>query len=71
VTLKDITQRVQRLERLSHAFGKELLAWKDGNIPVLHRERVEYREAIHRALSGIETARTVLVKARQRLEAET
>jgi hypothetical protein len=66
--LRGIAARVKRLEGLSAGLGQKYLRIQKGRDPLLYVERREYREAIHRAIQGIETARAVLVKAKQRLE---
>jgi hypothetical protein len=40
----------------------------EGNDPMLYRERQDYLAAVRAAVSGLESARVVLAKARQRLE---
>jgi hypothetical protein len=59
--------RVQRLEELSRGLAREVLLWKEGNDLLLYAERRAYLSAIQNALSGIEDARVVLARARQRL----
>jgi hypothetical protein len=44
--------------------------WKACNDPLLYLERRAYLGAIRDALAGVEEARVVLAKARQRLERE-
>jgi hypothetical protein len=41
--------------------------FKDCDCPLLYLERVAYRDALRSAVSGLESARVVLGKARQRL----
>jgi hypothetical protein len=59
--------RVERLEELSRGLSREVLLWKEGNDPLLYVERKAYLSAIQQALAGIEDARVVLARARQRL----
>src|SRR5262249_59640 len=68
MTLHDIAARAQRLDQLSRGLAKEIVIWKPCNDALLYRERQDYLKAIREALSGIEAARVVLAKARQRLD---
>jgi hypothetical protein len=68
--LNDLEARVRLLDQLSRGLAKEVLLWKEGNDPLLYRERQDYLVAIRAALSGVECARVTLAKARQRLENE-
>jgi hypothetical protein len=68
MNLNDLVARVQRLDQLSRGLAKELVLWKPCNDPLLYRERQDYLKAMRQALSGVEGARVVFVKARQRLE---
>ena len=68
MNLSDLRKRVNRLDQLSHGLAKEEILWKQGNDPLLYRERQDYLAAIRTALSGVECARVTLAKARQRLE---
>jgi hypothetical protein len=70
MTLADLAARVRRLDELMRGLAKELALWKDGNDPLLYLERQAYLKAIQEALTGIETARVVLAKARQRTARE-
>jgi hypothetical protein len=67
MNLSDLEARVQRLDQLSHGLAKEELLWKEGNDPLLYRERQDYLTAIRAALAGVEGARVTLAKALQRL----
>jgi hypothetical protein len=60
---------VERLEDLARGLAKEVVLWKAANDPLLYVERKGYLTAIQDALAGVEAARVVLAKARQRLEA--
>ena len=50
--------------------AKKAVLWKECNDPLLYLERRAYLGAIRDALAGVEEARLVLAKARQRLERE-
>lgn len=67
MNLADLTARVQRLDVLMRGLAKEVALWKEGNDPLLYPERKAYLKAIQDALAGVEAARVVLAKARQRL----
>jgi hypothetical protein len=45
--------------------------WKECNDPLLYLERRAYLGAIRHVLAGVEEARVVLAKARQRLERDS
>jgi hypothetical protein len=66
--LNDLRKRVQRLEELSRGLAREILLWRECNDPLLYRERQDYLKAIREAWAGVEGARVLLAKARQRLE---
>jgi hypothetical protein len=66
--LADVAARVRRLEELTRGLAKEVSLWKEGNDPLLYLERKAYLGAIQDALAGVEGARVVLARARQRLE---
>ncbi len=67
MNLSDLTARVQRLDVLMRGLAKEVALWKQGDDPLLYQERKAYLKAIQDALAGVEAARVVLAKARQRL----
>jgi hypothetical protein len=67
MNLADLTSRIGRLEELARGFAKEVLLWKECDDPLLYLERKAYLGAIQDALAGVETARVVLAKVRQRL----
>jgi hypothetical protein len=71
MTLRDLTARVRRLDELSRGLAKEVVPWKECNDPLLYVERRASPGAIRDALAGVEEARVVLAKARQRLEGES
>jgi hypothetical protein len=66
--LPDLEARVRRLDELARGLAKEVTLWKAGNDPLLYLERKAYLGAIQDALAGVEAARVVLARARQRLE---
>jgi hypothetical protein len=68
MNVNDLRGRVKRLDQLSRGLAKEELLVRKGKDPLLYRERQEYLKAIRQALSGVEGARVVLVKAKQSLE---
>jgi hypothetical protein len=68
MTLADLVARVQRLDELTRGLAKEVVLWKECNDPLLYLERKAYLEAIQDALAGVDTARIVLARARQRIE---
>jgi hypothetical protein len=47
---------------------REHAALAEGDDPLLYQERRAYLAAVQAAVSGLESARVVLAKARQRLE---
>jgi hypothetical protein len=67
MTVRHIAARIRRLEQLGIAFTREIEHFKDCDCPLLYLERVAYRDALRAAVAGLETARVVLAKARQRL----
>jgi hypothetical protein len=68
MNLIDLAARVRRLDELARGLAKEVTLWKACNDPLLYLERKEYLNAIQDALEGVESARVLLVKARQRME---
>jgi hypothetical protein len=68
MTGRHIAARIQRLERLGLAFACEQRLMRQGDDPLLYLERQEYLLALQGAIAGLETARVVLARARQRLE---
>jgi hypothetical protein len=67
MNLTDLAARVRRLDELMRGLAKEVALWKVGNDPLLYPERKAYLKGIQDALAGVEAARVVLAKARQRL----
>ncbi len=70
MALEQIAARVKRLDELARGLGKELVQVRQADDPLLYVERKGYRGALGRMLSGVEEARVVLARARQRLEGE-
>ncbi len=70
MNLKGLESRVNHLDQLSHGLAMEEILWKEGNDPLLYRERQDYLAAIRAALSGVERARVTLAKVRQRLRGQ-
>ena len=70
MNLTDLVARIRRLEQLSRGLTRELGLWKTCNDPLLYLERRTYLGQIQNASNAIEAARALLVKVRQRLEAE-
>jgi hypothetical protein len=52
----------------TRGLAKETVLVEECDDPLLYRERQDYRQALREALAGVEDARVVLAKARQRLE---
>jgi hypothetical protein len=69
ISVVDIAARVRRLDQLTRGLAKEVVLWREHDDPLLYLERKAYLTAIQDALAGVETARVVLAKARQRIEA--
>jgi len=67
MNVADLEARVRRLDQLARGLAKEVALWKSCNDPLLYLERKAYLGAIQDALAGVESARVVLAKARQRL----
>jgi hypothetical protein len=70
IELADLKARVRRLDELTRGLAREVAIWKEADDPLLYLERRAYLKAIQDALAGVESARVVLARARQRLEAE-
>jgi hypothetical protein len=68
--LPDLSARIERLDELTRGLAREVLLWKECNDPLLYLERKAYLKAIQDALAGVELARVVLARARQRLEGD-
>jgi hypothetical protein len=68
VQLQQIKGRINRLEKLSRGLVLEAMLLKEGNDPLLHRERRAYLKAIQGALASLELARVALAGAVRRIE---
>jgi len=68
ISVADVAARVKRLDQLTRGLAKEVVIWDEHDDPLLFVERRAYLKAIHDALSGVESARVVLARARQRIE---
>jgi hypothetical protein len=66
--MKNLTSRITPLDALTRALRREILTIRQANAPLLYLERIAYLKALDSAASGLETARIVLVKARQRID---
>lgn len=64
---ESIKRRVDRLEALSRELALEITQWRAAQDPLLYLERRAVIVAMQDALSGVETARVLLVKASLRL----
>jgi hypothetical protein len=67
VNLPDLAARC-RLEALAVGLMRECAAIAAGNDPLVNLERKAYLAAVRGAVSGLESARVVPAKARQRIE---
>jgi hypothetical protein len=68
VDVADLAARCRRLESLFIGLMRECQVMGAGDDPLLYLERRAYLMALHAASSGLENARVVLAKAKQRLE---
>jgi hypothetical protein len=68
VYISNLAARCRRLEALTVGLMREHAAIAEGNDPLLYLERRAYLAAVRAAISGLESARVVLAKARQRIE---
>jgi hypothetical protein len=68
VNLSDLAARVRRLEALTIGLMRECALMAEGDDPMLYLERRAYLAAVRAAVAGLENARVVLAKARQRIE---
>jgi hypothetical protein len=66
--LHDLRARIGRLEDLGRGLALEAAALKEGNDPLLYRERRLYLKGIQDALAGVEAARAALAGAARRME---
>jgi hypothetical protein len=63
-----VLARVDRLDKLARGLAKELTLIRQADDPLLHVEQKGYLDALGRVRSGVEEARAVLARTRQRLE---
>jgi hypothetical protein len=68
VDLPDLAARCRRLEVLMIGLMREFFLMGKGDDPLLYLERRAYLAAVKLVVSGLENARVVLAKARQRIE---
>jgi hypothetical protein len=68
VNVSDIAARCKRLEALATGLCRECYIIGRGDDPMLYLERQAYLAAVRVAIGGLEGARVVLAKARQRIE---
>jgi hypothetical protein len=66
----DISARVRRLDALSRGLALELHNVSKADDRMLYVERREYLAAMRRVQAGVEEARVVLAKARQRIDGD-
>ena len=66
--LRDLKRRITRLEKLARGLALEAAIPKDGDGPLLYRERRAYLQGVHDALAGAEAARAALAGAVRRME---
>jgi hypothetical protein len=69
MNLSDLTARGRRLDTLARGLAKEVALWKEvSDSPLLYVERRAYLKGIQDALAGIESARVILARARERMK---
>jgi hypothetical protein len=68
VNLPDLAARCRRLETLTIGLMRESQIMAAGDDPLLYLERRAYLMGLQAACSGLENARVILAKARQRIE---
>jgi hypothetical protein len=64
----DISARLRRLDTLSRGLSLELHNVSKADDPILYVERREYLADMRRVQAGVEEARVVLAKVRQRID---
>jgi hypothetical protein len=62
-----VSARIDRLDRLVLGLMQEKAIIGKGQDPLLYLERMSYLQALDVAVRGLESARVVLAKARQRM----
>jgi hypothetical protein len=70
LTVERIAARVDHLDELARGLAKELVRVGEAKDPLLYVERKASLAALRRVVAGVEEARVVLARARQRLEGE-
>jgi hypothetical protein len=68
MNLADLAVRIKRLEQLCMNLSREELRVSKGELRLYFDERREYLVAIREAIAGVESARIVLVRAKDRME---
>jgi hypothetical protein len=68
VNVSDLAARCRRSEALATGLTRERYIIDKGDDPLLYLERRAYLLALTAAIGGLEGARVVLAKARQRIE---
>ena len=68
MTVQHLAARIRRLERLFIGLSKEQALIRQGDDPLLYLERQDYLQALQGAIAGLESARVVPARARQRLQ---
>jgi len=63
-----LSARVRRLDQLSRGIAREISIVTKADDPLLYLERQAYFAGLRGILGGLEAARVVLAKARQRIE---
>jgi hypothetical protein len=66
----DIVARLHRLDTLSRGLSLELHNVAKADDPMLYVETLEYLAAMRRVQAGVEEARVVLAKAKQRINGD-
>jgi hypothetical protein len=64
----DISARLHRLDALARGLSLELHTVSKADDPMLYVERQQYLAAMRRLLDGVEGARVILAKAKQRID---
>jgi hypothetical protein len=67
---EEVWQRIARLEELRQGLAVEMGLWRQADDPLLYLERRAYMEAIQDVIAGVESARVVLCRARQRYQSK-
>jgi hypothetical protein len=70
MNLAELTARISRLDRLAQRLARQVTFGGEGEDPLEYHEERTHLNAILDALAAVESARTTLDRARQRLENE-